>query len=43
MQNCNDPSGLFDNSIGTPQGNEDGRMVPASSSSSSFFLIINYS
>ena len=43
MQNFNNPSGFFANSIGTPQGDENGHMAPVSNNFSSYFLITSYS
>ena len=43
MQKCSDPSGFLENSTGAPHGEEDGRIAPASNSSSNYFFISNYS
>ena len=42
MQKHSDPSSFFANSTGTPHGQEDGCIAPASNNSSNFFLISNY-
>ena len=43
MQKHSDPSGFFAKSMGAPHSDENGQIVPASSNSSSYFLINNYS
>ena len=43
MQKRSDPSGFLANSTGAPHGEEDGRIAPASNSSSNYFFISNYS
>ena len=43
MQKHSDLSGFLENSMGAPQGKENGPIAPASSNSSNYFLISNYS
>ena len=43
MQKCNDPPCSFANSIGAPQGDEDGHIATISTYSASYFLISSYS
>ena len=43
MQKHSNLSGFFAKSMGAPHGDEDGWIVPASSNSSSYFLISNFS
>ena len=43
MQKCNDTSGFFTKSMGTPQGKKDDHILLASSNYSSYFLISSYS
>ena len=43
MQKHNNPSGFFTKSTGAPQGDKDGYIALALSSSSSYFLISDYS
>ena len=43
MQKCNNPSSFLANSMGAPQGDESGCIVPDSNNSSRYFLICSYS
>ena len=43
MQNYNNQSGFFPNSIGAPQGDENGYIMPASNNTSTYFYILGYS
>ena len=43
MQKHSNPSGFFAKSMGAPHSDKDGQSALASSNSSSYFLISNYS
>ena len=43
MQKCSDPSGFLANRTGTLHGDDNGHIAPASSNTSNYFLISNYS